>query len=258
MPRIQTYASRAQQQQAVREATEVLRKTGHEGRPERLITAMETNGERRHAVAVDVREGTPLAERVAATLARAAKVDARALLECAADLLRKNKPDRWLDHWGDGSVHGVDIGKVLKGAWEQLGGELGVEPEDLPGADVLAGALRNRPPDTDRVSIGYAFTEWTLNSYNTAETTLKRLETALDAATEEGRARRERAGYLLALREPRLREATRALHGEINAEESRYDSTRLFDAAQHLLDEIERILDTLEAVEPDKRAEDAA
>ena len=108
------------------------------------------------------------------------------------------------------------------------------------------------------MSVGFAFTEWTLNSYNTAEATLKRLEVALDAATKEGRARRERAGYLLALRESGLREATGALHGEINAEESKYNNAKLFDAAQHLLGEIDRILETLEAVEPDKRAEDAA
>ena len=115
------------------------------------------------------------------------------MLRRAADLLRQHQARRWLDYWGDGSWHGVDIGRLLKEAWAELDGEVDVEPEDLPGAETLAGVLRSLPPDTSRVSVGYAFTEWAINSSNDAETTLERVEIAIEAASEEGRARRERA-----------------------------------------------------------------
>ena len=245
MARMQTYPSRGQQQHAVQQVTEILRKAGHNERPEGLVTTMQTDGNRQHGVAVAVEKGTALAGRIATALALADKVDAATLLTRAAKLLRDHEPDRWLDHYGDGSIHGVHIGKLLRSAWAQLGGNLDVEPEDLPGADTLAGVLLNLPPNTDRVSISYAFTEWTLRTYNNAEQTLERVEIAVEAATDEGRGRRERAGCLMALREPKLREATRALREQVHADESEYDDATLLDAASNLLDQVDELLDAL-------------
>ena len=258
MARMQSYPSRAQREQAARKATDILREAGHHERPERLVATLRTDPDRTHVVAVAVAEGTPLAERIGAALARGATIDAPALLKRTAELLRTHEPDRWLDHWGDGSVHGVNVGQVLKSAWAQLGGDLDVVPEDLPGALTLAQALRNVPPNTDETNVRYAFTDWTVNSTNNAETTLERVERALDAVTPEGRARRRRAGCFMAQREAKLREAADWLRGQTEAGEAEYDSTQLLDAARHLLMEVDRLLDTVKAVEPESRAEGAA
>ena len=96
------------------------------------------------------------------------------------------------------------------------------------------------------------------NRLNGAEQTLERVETALEAGTPERRARRERAGYLMARQEERLLKATEELHSQVHAEESEYDSTKLFDAAQEVLSELERLIERLKAVEPEEPAEGAA
>ena len=106
--------------------------------------------------------------------------------------------------------------------------------------------LRNLPPDTKQVSIGHTFTEWTLNAYNNAEQTLERIEMAVDAETAEGRARRERAGYRMALREPRLREMTSSLREQVHADETEYDEEALLYTASALLNEVDELLDALE------------
>ena len=62
----------------------------------------------------------------------------------------------------------------------------------------------------------------------------------------------------MALREPKLRESTGWLRGQVKAGEPEHDNTQLFEAAQQLLIEIDKVLDTLEAVEPDNAAEGAA
>ena len=110
---IHIYPSRAQREHAVEEVTEILRSGGHEERPERLVTTAETGAGRLHAVGVALQKGTPLACLVSSALELAGKIDPATLLRRAGELLRRETPGRRLDHEGDGTVHGVDIRKVL-------------------------------------------------------------------------------------------------------------------------------------------------
>ena len=61
----------------------------------------------------------------------------------------------------------------------------------------------------------------------------------------------------MALREQRLAEAADAVDNQVHAEESAYDSTKLFDAALALLSEVREQLKVLRATEPGERIEKA-
>ena len=252
------YPSRAQQEHAVRRVTELLREAGHSDDPQQLVTTMRTEADRQHAVAVAVGNESPLAHRIGAALRKAGKIDAPTLLHRTAQILRTDKPERWLDRWGDGSVRGVDIAKVLKTAWEQLDGERKVDAEDLPGADTLAAVLNNMPRNESRVGVSYTFYEWMMNPYNTTEETIERVEIAVEATCPRGRERRERAGFVLTLREPELRKATTLLREQIQEKAAKQDATRVSEAAAKLLAELDKLQGAIGNIEPESAKEDAA
>lgn len=252
------YPSRAQQEHAVRRVTELLREAGHSDDPQQLVTTMRTEADRQHAVAVAVGNESPLAHRIGAALRKAGKIDAPTLLHRTAQILRTDKPERWLDRWGDGSVRGVDIAKVLKTAWEQLDGERKVDAEDLPGADTLAAVLNNMPRNESRVGVSYTFYEWMMNPYNTTEETIERVEMAVHATCPRGRERRERAGFMLALQEAKLREARSLLREQIQGEPVGHDATKVSEAATRLLAELDKLQGRIGDSKPQHATEDAA
>ena len=273
------YPSRAQQEHAVRQVTELLREAGHSDDPQQLVTTMRTEADRQHAVAVAVGNESPLAHRIGAALRKAGKIDAPTLLHRTAQILRTDKPERWLDRWGDGSVRGVDIAKVLKTAWEQLDGERKVDAEDLPGRGHARGRTQQHAPQReprgrelhllrvddepvqhhrgdDRArrdrSRGHM-----PKGPRTARTRRLRAH-AVEATCPRGRERRERAGFVLTLREPELRKATTLLREQIQEKAAKQDATRVSEAAAKLLAELDKLQGAIGNIEPESAKEDAA
>lgn len=114
-----------------------------------------------------------------------------------------------------------------------------MDVDKLPGCQPLRGTIYGgRGGGRPAEAVSY----WTLSEENTVESTAKLLDEAADAASKTGRERRLRVGSVIASRGQRLRNLTRGLHDEVNAGESAYSSTALFDAASEVLSEMQLIL----------------
>lgn len=233
-----TYGSGAELRMAANEVLEVLREAGLGPNAERLLTT--TAAGENHVLFVGTRTGTDIERRVAEAMMRVKRIDGAWLLEKAAQLVRDKDCASRFGH--NGSTR-IDLGSLLRQAWRDLGGDLCMDVDKLPGSETLrrtisGGRSGGRPAE--------AVAHWTLIDRNTVESTAQLLDEAVEAAGDAGRERVLRAGSAVAGREQRLRKVTRDLHDQVHAGESAYSSSALFDAAGEALAEMELILGRLE------------
>ena len=252
-PAAGAYGSRDQARDAVRRVMLTLTEAGHRRKPEQLITVLNVNPQLRHVVVVATEPGSTLNERVADALRSSAAVTGEKLLETAVEMVREESGLTTRRVWNEtdnGRHESLNLKRLMTEAWTDITGERCTDAAALPGMTTLARVLTENAR-IEGIHIGTALAYWGAGDTDNREAALTVLKRAAEAESAAGQSRREVAGEKVIRREEQLRQACKAVHDQIHAEESAYSSTKLFDSASDLLEEVLKILEAVDTTEHD-------